>query len=120
MQMKYGEVRDRVLEFLDNADDNFLQEECLILTNGIWDVQLDYNGEFPSEGMEDLKIFVNHKKELIGKMIQSKSTTQILNVAHEVADYFLHRNFTVSVGARGNFLLGILLRFQVFMGRMLS
>lgn len=113
MQMKYGEVSEKILEFLDNAPENFLHEEALVLTNGTWDVHLDYTGEDVQEGMEDLRFFVNYKKELLSKIIVSEKIPEILGTAHEIAEYFSYRNFTVSVGARNNIFLGLWLRLRV-------
>jgi hypothetical protein len=114
MKMKYGEVTDKIIEFLDTALENFLANDALVLTNGKWNIHLDYDGNNPSEGIEDLKIFVIHKRELISKIITSERVPEIINSAREVAEYFLHRNFIVSIDARDNVLLSFWLRLRVF------
>lgn len=113
MKMKYGEVTDKIIEFLDNVPHTFLIKDALVLTNGKWDIHLDYKGENPVDGIEDLKIFANHKKDLISKLILSEKVPEILSTAHELAEYFLHRDFTVSIGARNSILLGIWLRLRI-------
>jgi hypothetical protein len=113
MKMKYGEVTEKILDFLDTVPENFLDEEALVLTNGKWDVHLDYLGDDPKEGLDDLRFFVTYKKDLLGKLIVSEKVPEILGTAHEIAEYFLYRNFTVSVGARNNIFLGFWLRLRV-------
>lgn len=113
MKVKYGDVTDTILKFLDDAPDNFLENDAFVLTNGKWEVHLDFYGENFSEGAMHLRHFVQHKNNLIGNIIASNKPAEIIAAAEKIADYFEHREFTVSIGSK-NFLNTILLRFRIF------
>lgn len=113
MQIKYGEVTEMLLNFLNEVPHDFLEKEAVVLKNSRWEIHLDYTGNNPEQGINDLKFFVNHKKNLIGNIIKSENPSEILGAARLVAEYFKYRNFTVSVGAGNNILLGLWLRARI-------
>jgi hypothetical protein len=113
MKIKYGDVTDSILKFLDENSDDFLASESFVMTNGRWEIHLDFNGENFSEGAMHIRHFVQHKKNLIGNLITSHKPSEIITTAEKIANYFEHRQFTVSIGAKSYFDT-ILLRLRIF------
>lgn len=118
--MKVSETKDRFLQFIDELPPDFLNNQSIVLTNGRWNIHLDYNGDNPDQGIIHLRMMAEHKQKLLKRFLASKSPKQILNVAQDMSEYFNYRQFTVSIGAKNNFFLGILLRIQVWADRVLS
>lgn len=118
MMMKYGDVTENIMKYLNELPEDFLDYEAIVLTNGKWEVHFDYTGENPTVGLEDLKFFINYKKDLISKIITSEKPSQILGVAYDISEYFKYRSFDVYVGAR-NVFLTIWLKLQVFTAQIL-
>jgi hypothetical protein len=113
MKIKYEEVTDKILKFLDENSDDFLASESFVMTNGRWEIHLDFYGENFSEGAMHIRHFVQHKKNLIGNLISSNKPSEIIATAEKISGYFEHREFTVSIGAK-SFLDTFLLRFRIF------
>jgi hypothetical protein len=117
MKMNVDNAANALIKFLDSSSENFLLTDSVIISNGIWNVHIDYEGQNPKQGLDNLKIFVHHKKEILNKILYSKSASDILTAAEAAQDYFNYREFSVSVGARDNFILMILLRINAFFRR---
>lgn len=115
MKIKYGEISEKIAEFLESVPKDSVKTESLILTNGKWNVYLDYNGEDEHEALDVLRGFAHYKKNLIEKIIVSDSISDIIGTSVAVSEYFEHRGFTVSIEARNNIFLSALLRIRVFM-----
>lgn len=113
MKIKYGEVSDTIMNFLDEAPTDFLESDSLVFTNGKWEVHLDYTGDQPEEALDLVRQFVHYKKDLIGNIIASSKPSEILSAAEKIANYFEYRDFTVSIGAK-SFIDTLLLRFRIF------
>lgn len=114
MKTKVSHVADVLINFIDNADDDLLSREAVVLTNGTWNIHLDYQGSDPKAALEDLRIFATHKTNLIKDILGSQSARAIIYAAQNLTDFFDPRQFTVSVAARNNFMLGLELRARVW------
>jgi histidyl-tRNA synthetase len=119
MKIKYGDVSETIMNFLDEAPDNFLSSDSLVLTNGKWEIHIDYVGENPNQALDTVKQFVYYKKDLIGNIISSFYPSEILAAAEKVATYFEYRDFTVSIGSR-NIIDAFMLRMRIFAFRFLG
>jgi len=113
MKIKYGDVSEAILKFLDEAPEDFLASDSFVLTNGKWEIHLDFYGENFSEGAMHLRHFVNHKNNLIGNIIASQKASEIIASAEKISEYFEHREFTVSIGSK-NIIDTFRLRFRIF------
>lgn len=112
MKIKYGDITETLLSFLDNAPDNFLENDTFVLTNGKWEIHLEFRGKNFNEGIMHLRHFIQNKNNLIGNIIASHKTTEIISAAEKVADYFEHREFTVSIGSK-KLINTVLLRLRI-------
>jgi hypothetical protein len=115
MKTKVGDTAEVFNHFLENAPKNILKDQAIIITNGVWDIHIDYNGENYEEGLRDLKLLATARPHLIKLISASKNVNQILYSIEELAGYFEHRNFTVSLKAKNSFVLDFLLRARVWL-----
>lgn len=112
--MQVSETKKRFLSFIDELPPDFLDHQSVVLTNGVWNIHLDYTGDNPERGIMHLRMLAEHKQKLLKNFLASKTPREVLRAAQDMSDYFDYRQFTVSVGAKNNFVLGILLRLQVW------
>lgn len=119
MKVKVSEISNRLLDFVDNSPTNILETDAIVLSNERWNLHLDYTGDNPVRALESIRILANYKKKLMKNFVASETPGQILNTARDFADYFAHREFTVSVSAKNNFLWGLALRAHIFLARFL-
>lgn len=117
MKVRVSEVSEKLLEFVEDSPKNILETDAIVLTNGRWNLHLDYNGNEPVKALDSIKILANYKKKLMKNFVASESPGQILNTARDFADYFNYRDFTVSVSAKNNILWGLALRAHIMIAR---
>lgn len=117
MKIKVSEISEHLLDFVDSSPENVLETDYIILTNEKWNLYLDYQGENPRKGLETIRLLANHKTKLMKNFVASESPGQILQTARDFSDFLYYRNFSVSIAAKNNVFLGLLLRARVFLER---
>jgi len=117
MKVKVSEISQRLLDFVDSSPENVLETDSIILTNGKWNLYLDYQGEKPEKGLESIRLLANYKKKLMKNFVASDSPGQIIQTARDFSDFLYYRDFSVSVAAKNNIFLGLALRARLFIER---
>lgn len=114
MQTTIKQTTEIFLDFLEKAPSDLLENQSVIITNGVWNIHLDYDGEDYEKGMDSLRLLATGRPKLIKNFSASKNINEVLYSARNLADYFEHRNFTVSLEAKRNKLLNILLKIRIW------
>jgi len=115
-KIKLGEVPESFIQYLNDVNPRDLEKMSIVLSNGIWDVYLDYTGTNYENAVGYIRNLANYKKNLIMELVVSEGVNEILNASRNLSDYLdtVSGEFTVSISSRKNYFLNLMLRARVF------
>jgi hypothetical protein len=113
---KLSNVPEIFVEYLNNINPNDLNKSSIVLTNGTWDIYLDYTGTDYESALGSIRNLANYRKKLLMEVVYSESITEIMNTSRNLSDYLnrVSGEFTVSVGSRKSYFLNWALRARLF------
>jgi hypothetical protein len=114
---KLADVSEVILEYVNSINPNELKDNSIILTNGIWDVYLDYTGTDYESAVGFIRNLANYKKKLLMEVVYSTSISEILSSTQNLSEYMqiVSTDFSISVGSRKNPFLNWVLRARIFL-----